>query len=73
MCIRDRFHSLATTGREKDAVDVPGRQLGKALGQLDGGRVRVAPYREISELGGLACAGLGELTPAVARLDHVQP
>ena len=60
---------LRAAGGEEDAVEVAGREAGDALGQLDGGRVGVAPVGVEGELLGLARARLADLRAAVAGVD----
>ena len=64
---------LAAAGREEDAVEVAGGQVGQPLGQLDRLGVRVGPQREERQLAGLLGRCLGQLGPAVADLDDEQP
>ena len=53
-------------------VQVAGRQVGDAVGELDRGRVRVRPDREERELLGLARARLGEPAATVTGVDDEQ-
>ena len=64
---------LAAAGGEKDPVEVARRIRRKTFREVDSSRVRVRPEREVRELLGLPRRHLGELTSAVADLDHEQP
>ena len=57
---------------KKMRVEVGGRQPGQALGQLEGGGVRVAPDRKVRELLGLTGRRLCQLFAPVARGHHEQ-
>ena len=57
---------LAAAAGEEHAVQVTGREIGDARGQLDGGRVRVGPVGEELQVLGLVGARLGDVGPAVA-------
>lgn len=63
---------LAAAGGEEDLVQVAGRVVREALGQLDGLRVGVGPDREERQLLRLLEGGLGEFRAAVTGLDHEQ-
>ncbi len=64
---------LGAAGREEDAVQVAGGEVGDALGELDAAGVRVGPQREVGELARLLGRGLGKLRAPVADLDGEQP
>ena len=64
---------LAAAGGEEDPVEVAGREVREALGEVDRRRVRVRPEREEGEVAGLLRRRLGQLVPPVAGLDDEQP
>ena len=67
-----RLDGLGAAGGEEDPVEVAGRQVGDLLGQLDGLRVRVAPHREVGQLGRLLGSRLHQFHPTVAELAGEQ-
>ena len=67
-----RLDRLGAAGGEEDAVEVSGRQLSDARGELDRARMRVAPVGVEAELGGLTRGRLADLGATVADVDAVQ-
>ncbi len=67
-----RLDGLGATGGEEDAVAVTRRQVGQAVGQLDGGGVGVAPYGKVGQGAGLPGGRFGQLGPTVAHLAGEQ-
>jgi hypothetical protein len=50
---------LAAAGREEDSIEVAGRVTGQPLGQVDRGRMRVRPQREVGQPPRLPSRDLG--------------
>ena len=67
-----RLHRFGPAAREEHAVEVARREVGHAGRELDRGRMRVVPDREVRELLRLLASGLGELAAAVAHLHGEQ-
>ena len=67
-----RLDRFAAAGGEEHALEVAGREIGEAFGELDRAGVRVAPHREVRELAGLLGGGVGELGATVTDLRDEQ-
>ena len=67
-----RLHCFGPAAREEHAVEVARREVGDACRELDRGRMRVVPDREVRELFRLLAGGLGELVAAMAHLHGEQ-
>jgi hypothetical protein len=61
---------LAASGGEEHPIEIAGRVVGEAVGQLDGRGMRVGPEREERELLRLLRRDLREPLPAVAGVHH---
>ena len=74
---RASFHADSTASEppvvKNTRLRSPGASCGEAGGELDGGRVRVGPDREVLERLGLRARGLGELGAPVPDLHGEQP
>ena len=68
-----RLDRLAAAGGEEHAIEIARGEVGKTVGELDAGRVGVAPLREVGELRGLLGGGFGKLDASVADLDDEEP
>jgi hypothetical protein len=62
--LEGRLDGFTAAGGEENAVEVARGIRGEAVGQLDGGRVRVRPDREEGQLFGLLRGDLGEALAA---------
>ena len=67
-----RLDGLATAAGEEHPVEVAGCVVRDPLGQVDRGRVRVGPEREVGQLRRLPGGRLGQLAAAVPHLHGEQ-
>ena len=65
-----RLDGLGAAGGEEHAVEVARRELRELGRELDRGRVRVAPDREVLERARLFGRRLGQVAPTVAELHR---
>src|SRR4051795_7499613 len=67
-----RLDGFAAAGGEEHPVEVAGGQVAQPVSELDGGRVRIGPDREVRQLGALLRRCLRELLTAVTDLYDKQ-
>ena len=67
-----RLDRLGAPAGEEDAVELAGVSSADLVGQLDRGRMGIAPYGEVGKGGGLTGRGVGQLGATVADLAGEQ-